>query len=111
MSLQLAIAPPHVQKLAVNFLGDEWNLSASDREWLTVITARLIGESWYVVEVGVVGIPDKWVIQVYNTGECDPDYTFLSPLATLTLAEAEPMPTAIAAMLEAERHTLSSTLA
>lgn len=111
MSLQLTIAPKNVQQLAMNFLGDEWNLSASDREWLAVITARLIGERWYVIEVGVTGIPDTWVIQVYNTGECDPDYTFVSPISTLAPAEAELMPTAIAAMLEAERYTLSSTLA
>jgi hypothetical protein len=34
------------------------------------------GETWYVVEIGVEGLSDKWVLQVYDTGECDPSYTF-----------------------------------
>lgn len=105
----IEVAPENAQQLALDFLVDEWTLSVNDREWLTVITARLIGESWYVVEIGVEGLPDKWAIQVYDTGECDPDYTFVSPIATLDPSEAELMPSAIATMLEAERHTLSST--
>ena len=107
----IEIAPENAQQLALDFLVNEWNLSASDQEWLTIITARLIGESWYVVEIGAEGLPDKWAVQVYDTGECDPDYTFMSPLTTLDDSEADLMPSAIAAMLLAERHTLASTRA
>jgi len=77
------ISPIESQRKALEFIAQEWALSPSDREWLAVLTVRPIGESWYVVELGVEGLPDKWVVQVYDTGECDPDYTFMSPIATL----------------------------
>lgn len=67
-------------KIALDFLIAEWNLSEADREWFTIFSSRLIGESWYIVELGIEGLPDKWYIQVYETEECDPDYTFMSPL-------------------------------
>jgi len=103
------ISPIESQRKALEFIAQEWALSPSDREWLAVLTVRPIGESWYVVELGVEGLPDKWVVQVYDTGECDPDYTFMSPIATLDTPEAELFPDAIATMLKAERHTLYPT--
>lgn len=103
------ICPEEAQVKALNFIAEEWSLPPSDQEWLTVTAARLIGESWYVVELGVEGLPDQWVVQVYDTGECDPDYTFVSPLATLDQAEADLMPAAIATMLTTERHTLATS--
>ena len=108
MLSRIEVSPTVAQAKALTFLAAEWELSPTDQEWLTIITARLIGESWYVVELGVEGLPDKWAVQVYDTGECDPDYTFMSPLTTLDAAEAELFPPAIAAMLSAERHTLQS---
>ncbi len=101
------LAPAEAQTKALHFLAGEWELNTSDQEWLMVLTTRLIGESWYVVEIGVEGLPDKWAIQVYDTGQCDPDYTFLSPIASLDAAETEDFPTAIAAMLAAERQALA----
>jgi len=109
MLSHLEFSPEVAQSKALKFVADEWKLTLSDQEWLTVINNRLIGESWYVVEIGVEGLPDKWVVQVYDTGECDPDYTFMSPIAGLDPSEAELYPPAIAAMLQAERHTLHAT--
>lgn len=108
MPSHIEISPEDAQGRALNFLADEWNLSTDDQEWLSVLTARLIGESWYVVEVGVEGLPDKWAVQVYDTGECDPDYSFMSPIATLDETEAEAFPAAISEMLQSERQTLYS---
>jgi hypothetical protein len=106
MPSHLEFSPETAQLKALKFVANEWNLALADQEWLTVLNNRLIGESWYVVEVGVEGLPDKWVVQVYDTGECDPDYTFMSPIATLDASEAELYPPAIAQMLQAERHVL-----
>jgi len=109
MLSHLEISPDDAQSRALKFVMDEWKLTLSDQEWLTVINNRSIGESWYVVEIGVEGLPDKWVVQVYDTGECDPDYTFMSPIASLDSSEAELYPPAIATMLQTERHTLNVT--
>lgn len=109
MLSRIEILPGEARDKAIHFIAREWDLSQSDREWLTVLTARLIGESWYVVELGVEGLPDKWAIQVYDTGECDPDYTFMSPITFLDDAEAELFPEAIAAMIQSERQTLATT--
>jgi len=102
------VSPEDAQRKALQFLAVEWNLSLADQEWLAVLTARLVGVSWYVVELGVEGLPDRWAIQVYDTGECDPDYTFMSPITALDDAEADLFPDAIAAMLQSERQTLFS---
>ncbi|BAY20359.1 hypothetical protein NIES2100_01000 [Calothrix sp. NIES-2100] len=66
--------------IALEFLMAEWNISESDREWFIILNSRLIGESWYIVELGVAGFPDRWFIQVYDNGACDPNYTFISPI-------------------------------
>ncbi|WP_316436186.1 hypothetical protein [Leptolyngbya sp. NK1-12] len=68
------------------------------------MSVRPIGETWYVVEIGVAGLPDKWVVQVYDTGECDPSYTFVSPVkATEADTGLEDLPEAIAQVLASER--------
>jgi hypothetical protein len=67
-------------QIALEFLMADWNISDNDREWFTIFNSRLIGESWYIVELGVEGFPDRWFIQVYDTGACDPNYTFISPI-------------------------------
>jgi hypothetical protein len=67
-------------QIALEFLMAEWNISEEDREWFVIANSRIIGETWYVVELAVEGLPDRWFIQVYDTGECDPDYTFISPI-------------------------------
>ncbi|MBD2165455.1 hypothetical protein H6G04_13720 [Calothrix membranacea FACHB-236] len=67
-------------QIAFEFLMADWNISEQDREWFTINNSRLVGESWYVVELGIAGFPDRWFIQVYDTGACDPNYTFMSPI-------------------------------
>ncbi len=67
-------------QIALEFLMAEWNISEDDREWFFIVNSRLIGEIWYVVELAVAGLPDRWFMQVYDTGECDPNYTFISPI-------------------------------
>jgi hypothetical protein len=65
---------------ALDFLMEEWEFSEIDRECLDILDARLMTNArWYVVEIGVKGLPDKWVFQIYEEGDCDPCYTFVSP--------------------------------
>ncbi|HAG82737.1 MAG TPA: hypothetical protein DCL61_16625 [Cyanobacteria bacterium UBA12227] len=100
----MTLTANHAEQLALNFLMDDWKVPHEDREWFTVLTSRPIGESWYVVEIGVEGLPDKWLIQVYDTGECDPCYTFVSPLSpSESNSDLADIPDWIAQVLVSER--------
>lgn len=93
-----------VGQLAIEFLVNDLELSTEDQEWLAVLSIRPVGESWCVVEIGVEGLPDKWVVQVYDTGECDPSYVFSSPVkATESDTGLEDLPETIAQVLATER--------
>jgi hypothetical protein len=93
-----------VGEIAIDFLMQDLEIPTDDQDWFAVLAIRPMGESWHVVEVGVEGLPDKWVLQVYDTGECDPSYTFNSPVsATEADTGLEDMPEAIAQLLATER--------
>jgi hypothetical protein len=93
-----------VGQVAIAFLLEDLEIPPDDQDWFTVLSVRAVGETWSVVEVGVEGLPDKWVLQVYDTGECDPSYTFNSPVsATEVDTGLEDMPEAIAHILATER--------
>ncbi|MFQ4141640.1 hypothetical protein [Chlorogloeopsis sp. ULAP02] len=68
-------------RIALEFILAEWNILEEDREWFVIISSRLVGQSWYIVELAIEGFPDRWYVQVYDTGECDPNYTFISPIS------------------------------
>jgi hypothetical protein len=89
---------------AIRFLINDLEIPTDDQEWFSVLDVRSVGETWYVVEVGVEGLPDKWIVQVYDTGECDPSYTFRSPV---NVTEADTglgdLPEMIAQVLTTER--------
>lgn len=101
-------SPPLIdaEQIAFNFLMTDLNLPKDDWEWFTVLSARTIDESWYVVEIGVEGFPDKWVLQVWDTGECDPSYNFVSPIkSTGGISDLMELPDSVAATIAAERAT------
>ena len=103
----MKLTPSEAEELALNFLMAEWDITSDDKEWFSVINTRLLTESWYIVEIGVEGLPDKWFIQVYDTEECDPNYTFKSPMtAGHDSTELTEMPESIAHMLVTERSTV-----
>ncbi|MEL7036495.1 MAG: hypothetical protein AAFO04_12860 [Cyanobacteria bacterium J06592_8] len=92
------------KQLAIDFLAEDLGLLDEEKEWLTVLDSRLIDDGWYIVEVGVEGLPDKWVVQVYENGECDPCYTFISPvLAAEITTDLEDLPEGIVMAIESER--------
>ncbi len=94
-----------VGQQAIAFLMNDLEVTPDDQEWFSVLSVRSVGETWYIVEIGVEGLPDKWVLQVYDTGECDPSYTFNSPVqASEADTGLEDMPEAIAQILTIERH-------
>jgi hypothetical protein len=93
-----------VGQLAIAFLVHDLEIPLEDQDWFAVLSVRPIGETWHVVEIGVEGLPDQWVLQVYDTGECDPNYTFKSPVnATEADTGLEDLPEAIAHILATER--------
>ncbi|NET13241.1 MAG: hypothetical protein F6K08_10490, partial [Okeania sp. SIO1H6] len=68
------------EKLAIDFLGNDWEIPQTEQEWFTIRNTKQ-EPNWYIVEVAIEGYPDYWILQVYDTGECDPCYTFVSPLS------------------------------
>ncbi|MEH2214583.1 hypothetical protein [Nostoc sp.] len=92
-------------QIALELLMADWNISEENREWFTIFNSRLIGESWYTVELGIEGFPDRWFIQVYDTGACDPNYTFISPIrGSEGFTDCVNVPEIIAEVLVCERN-------
>ncbi|MGD1873038.1 MAG: hypothetical protein ACFB02_08280 [Mastigocoleus sp.] len=92
-------------KIAIEFIMLEWSIPDEYQDWFSVINSRLLGVSWYVVEVGIDGLPDRWYIQVYDTGDCDPNYTFDSPIPSEEkLSDLQELPEFIAEVLISERN-------
>ncbi len=100
--------PTEAEQLGLNFLMGEWDICKDDQEWFAILTSRFIKDGWYIVEIGVEGLPDKWVVQVYDNGECDPNYTFSSPISasdgTDDLAE---LPEGVADVIASERNVFN----
>ncbi|MBW4631325.1 MAG: hypothetical protein KME30_05310 [Iphinoe sp. HA4291-MV1] len=93
-------------QIALEFLMAEWNISEEDRQWFVIVNSRPIGQSWYIVELAVAGFPDRWYIEVYDTGACDPDYTFISPIrGSDGYIDLTDLPVLVAEVLVAERHS------
>jgi len=101
----MQLTTPEAEQQAIAFLLDAWSLSPDHQEWFTIRSARPLGEDWYVVEVGLEGLPDEWVIQVYDNGECDPCYTFRSPiLPSNGYTDLDSIPEILADVVVAERN-------
>jgi hypothetical protein len=92
-------------QIALEFLMADWNVSEPNREWFTIFNSRLIGECWYIVELGIAGFADRWFIQVYDNGECDPNYTFISPMrGSDGYVDLMDLPELVAEVLGSERN-------
>ncbi|HBB30351.1 MAG TPA: hypothetical protein DDZ80_32915 [Cyanobacteria bacterium UBA8803] len=100
----MELTTTQAEQIALDFLMDDWSIPPDDHQWFTVLSSRFIGENWYIVEIGIEGLPDTWAIQVYDTGECDPNYTFISPLSpSESNSDLADFPDWIAQVLIAER--------
>ncbi|GBF82409.1 hypothetical protein [Aphanothece sacrum] len=93
------------EDLAINFVMEEWELPSQEKDWFVVLNSRTIPDRWwYIVEIAIKDLPDKWVIQVYEDGECDPCYTFSSPFSQVEIsAKLEELPSNLAMVLKKER--------
>ncbi|MEM6352334.1 MAG: hypothetical protein AAF766_16385 [Cyanobacteria bacterium P01_D01_bin.14] len=91
------------ETIAKEFLLDDLEILAADREFFCVIAARDTGSDWYIIEIGIEGLPDRWILQVFDTGQCDPCYTFSSPVSSGENDDLEEFPHKIAAVVAAER--------
>jgi hypothetical protein len=98
------VTTEEVGQQAIAFLMNDLEIPPDDQEWFSVLSVRPVGETWHVVEIGVEGLPDQWVLQVYDTGECDPNYTFRSPVSVSEVDTGlDSLPDAIAHILATER--------
>lgn len=99
----ITLSTADAKTLAMDFLMEDLEIPADDRDFFSILSTRDIGSDWYVVEVGVEGLPDKWVLQVFDTGQCDPCYTFVSPMPEGEDADLEEFPECIAKVIATER--------
>ncbi|HHP7230415.1 MAG TPA: hypothetical protein ACFCUY_06105 [Xenococcaceae cyanobacterium] len=95
------------KQIALDFFLEDWEIPEDDCDFFVPLEAREIDNRWYVVEIGVEGLPDKWIIQVYDeTRDCDPCFTFASPIkASESETGLEEMPESIAEILRSERQS------
>ncbi len=99
------ISLSEAEQKAIDFIVEEWELSDQEKDLFTVKNSRKINDKWwYIVEVTVSDLPDKWVLQVYDDGECDPCYTFVSPFSEAeNSANLEAIPQKLALAIKEER--------
>lgn len=93
------------EKLALNYFLEDWEIPEDDRDFFVVLESRPVNNLWYVVEIAIEGLPDKWIIQVYDeTKDCDPCFTFSSPIqASHSDTGLEELPESLAQILRSER--------
>ena len=96
------------EQLALDYFLEDWEIPEDDRDFFVALNSHEVDARWYVVEIGVEGLPDKWVIQVYDeTKDCDPCFTFVSPIKPAESDTGlEEMPESIAEILRSERQNL-----
>ena len=99
----IALSTADANISAMDFLMADLEIPDVDQDFFSVLATRETGSDWYSVEIGVEGLPDKWVLQVFDTGECDPCYTFVSPMPKGEDADLEEFPDRIAAVIAMER--------
>lgn len=103
----LTLPTTEAATLALTFLMEDLGIPTDDREFFSVLATRETGSDWYVVEIGVEGLPDKWALQVFDIGQCDPCYTFVSPMPAGEDADLDEFPVSIAKAIAAERSSNS----
>ncbi|MGF1491407.1 MAG: hypothetical protein ACFBSC_02915 [Microcoleaceae cyanobacterium] len=104
--VESTFSPQDAEQIALEFLQSEWSLLPEELDWFTVLETRSAGESWYILDMGIEGYPDKWILQVYDTGVCDPSYTFYSPMsASEENSDLEELPDRIQEILSLERRS------
>ena len=91
------------ETLAMDFLVEDLEIPAMEQDFFCIVSTRETGESWYVMEIGVEGLPDKWTLQIFDTGQCDPCYTFVSPIPAWEDVDLAEFPARIAEVIAKER--------
>lgn len=99
----LDLSTQEAEQLAIDFLLQDLNIPEDDHGYFAVLTTYETGSEWYVVEIGIEGLPDKWAVQVYDTRECDPCYAFVSPMPASEDADLNEFPASIAEIVATER--------
>jgi hypothetical protein len=103
IQIMMTLPETDAKTLAMEFLMTDLEIPTEDQDFFSILSTRQTGSDWYVVEIGVEGLPDKWVLQVFDTGQCDPCYTFVSPMPSGEDADLQEFPTQIAEVVATER--------
>jgi len=103
LNIMMTLLTTDAETLAMDFLMEDLDIPTADRDFFCIISTRDTGEDWYVVEIGVEGLPDKWALQIFDTGQCDPCYTFISPMPAGEDVDLAEFPTRIAEVIVKER--------
>ncbi|MEM6255802.1 MAG: hypothetical protein AAF821_23060 [Cyanobacteria bacterium P01_D01_bin.156] len=99
----LGLSATDASMCAMDFLMQDLEIPDVDQDFFSILSIRETGSDWYAVDIGVEGLPDKWVLQVFDTGQCDPCYTFVSPMPKGEDADLEEFPERIAQVISMER--------
>lgn len=92
-------------QIAFDFLMADLEIPEDEQEWFEILESNFSQQSWYTVKIGLEGLPDQWILQVFDTGVCDPCYTFNSPIkAADGSADLDCLPESIATTLMRERN-------
>ena len=54
----MTLSTAEATTLAMDFLMDDLEIPHGDRDFFSVLSTRATGSEWYVVEIGVEGLPD-----------------------------------------------------
>ena len=104
----MELTSKNAEKMALEFFLEDYEVPEEDRDFFISLSSHSVDNRWYVVEIGVEGLPDKWIIQDYDeTKDCDPCFTFVSPIkASENETGLEEMPQSIAEILRSERQNI-----
>lgn len=92
------------QEIALDFLAREWVIPPEDRDFFTILSSHSLGEDGYSIKIGIEGFPDYWMLDVYDNGQCEPYYDFVSPIRdSETGSDLEQLTPWVIEVLRAER--------
>ena len=66
----MELTAKNAEKMALEFFLEDYELPEDDRDFFVPLSSHSVDNRWYVVEIGVEGLPDKWIIQVYDETNC-----------------------------------------
>ena len=60
---------------------EDLTIPGDNQDFFAVLPTRRLDSEGYVVEIGGEGLPDQWMLPVFDSDVYEPCYTFVSPQA------------------------------